>query len=150
MRLFGHPIHVMLIHFPIALWPAHEALHAFAPLLPPGVSATAGFWLLASGTVLGWFAAFFGASDLLMLWAAEDRAKFRAGLIHGVINGTVLLGFTGALAFEYLDYPHIAHGAGFLIAEGALLVAMIVGNYFGGEVVWPATNDKPPPQSSRL
>jgi uncharacterized membrane protein len=137
MRFFGHPVHVMLIHFPVALWPAHAALHVFASFLPAGVSATAGFWLLAGGTALGWVAAFFGASDLLAIWTSDDRSLLKPGLIHGAINGTVLLGFTSLLGLEYLNYPHISHDVAFLVIEGALLVFMAVGNYFGGELVWP-------------
>ena len=126
----------MLVHFPVALWPAHGALHLFATRLPSGVGAVAGFWLLAAGVGLGWMAACFGAMDLLALWRQRDEARFTAGVVHGAINGTVLIGFTSLLAAEIPSYPAIVHGGGFLAVEATLLVAMGVGNYFGGAVIW--------------
>jgi uncharacterized membrane protein len=136
MRLFGHPLHVMLIHFPVALWPAHAALHFFAGVLPPAASAVVGFWLLATGVGLGWLAALCGAADLLALDGDKDPGKFNAALLHALLNGSTLVGFTVLLALEFPRYPAIAHGRGFLFAEAALLVLLFVGNYFGGAVVW--------------
>jgi uncharacterized membrane protein len=136
MRLFGHPVHVMLVHFPVALWPAHTALHAAAGWLPPGVAAIAGYWLLVAATALGWLAAFCGTLDLIEIACVKDERGLRSGVVHAVVNGVVLVGFTVITAFEYRDYPAIAHGAGGLAAEIALLVAMGVGNYFGAKIIW--------------
>jgi uncharacterized membrane protein len=139
MRLFGHPLHIMLIHFPVALWPAHAALHFFAGVLPAGVSAVAGFWLLAAGVGLGWLAALCGAADLLALDREKDPRQFNAALLHALFNGSTLLGFTVLFALEYARYPAIAHGHAFLFPEAALLALLFVGNYFGGAVVWRKT-----------
>lgn len=136
MRILGHPGHVMLVHFPVALWPAHEGLHLFTPRLPAGAAASVGFWLLVAGTALGWLAAILGLSDLVELRQKND-ARLSNGIIHAIVNGSVLVGFTVILVLEYRAYPVIAHGAGFLTAEAALIIAMLAGNYFGGAVVWP-------------
>jgi uncharacterized membrane protein len=125
----------MLIHFPVALWPAHFALHLCAGLLPAEVSSVGGFWLLAAGTLLGWAAAFCGAFDLVALWQAGDP-RLRTGLVHAAVNGTALGGFTLLAAIETAHYPAIRDGAGFLGLEALLLVAMFAGNYFGGKIVW--------------
>lgn len=131
----------MLVHFPVALWPAHALLHLLASRLPAGVSAVAGFWLLSGGVALGWLAALAGASDLLTLWRTGDRSRLNSGILHGAINGSVLMGFTGLLALEFPSYPEIAHGGGFLALEIGLLVAMAVGNYFGAAVIWGDRRD---------
>ena len=131
MRLFGHPIHVMLIHFPVALWPAHGLLHLFSSQLPAGVSSITGFWLVAAGTALGWFAALCGGADLLAIWRKKDKTRLTSGLTHGLINGTVLAGFTTLFLMEYAHYPAIAHGSTFLGIEALLILAMFIGNYFG-------------------
>lgn len=136
MRLFGHPVHVMLIHFPVALWPAHAGLHFLAGRLPPGVAGIAGFWLLVAGTGLGWLAACFGLSDLLAIQRAGQSRRLSYALSHGLVNGTVLTGFTAVAVAEYPHYPAITHGPGFLAIEVALLVGLFIGNYLGGEVVW--------------
>lgn len=136
LRLAGHPVHVMLIHFPVALWPAHFALHALAPLLPPGAAGACAFWILLGGVGLGWIAAGCGAIDLVALAGPPVAREFRDALIHGLVNGTALLGFTVIAGLEYGAYPHVHHGPPFLVAEAVLLIALFVGNYFGGAVVW--------------
>ncbi|HVZ64062.1 MAG TPA: DUF2231 domain-containing protein [Lacunisphaera sp.] len=136
MRFRGHPVHLMLIHFPVGLWPAHAALHCFRALLPAGVAGVAGFWCLAAGTALGWLAAACGLADLLELSRTGDDRRLRDGLTHGLINGTVLAAATILLAFEYPHYPAIAHGPGLLGAELLVLVLLGVGNFFGGEIIW--------------
>lgn len=131
MKLFGHPVHVMLVHFPIALWPAHLVLHGAAAWLPNGVAAVAGFWLLVAGTALGWAAAGLGAADLLVVAREAAVPRFRAGLVHGAVNGAALVVFTALTVLEYAAYPTIAHGRPLLTAEAVVIVAMFAGNYFG-------------------
>lgn len=143
MHFRGHPLHVMLIHFPVALWPAHAALHGFSHQLPAGVAGAAGFWCLAAGTGLGGLAAGCGLVDLLGLQREGDSRRLRDGLWHALFNGTVLVAFTGILAVEYPSYPAIAHGPGFLGFEVLLLVVLGCGNYFGGEIVWRAADPAP-------
>lgn len=136
MRFFGHPVHVMLLHFPVALWPAHFLLQIFTSRLPPGAAASVGFWLLVGGTALGWLAGLCGAADLVALWKNDPRAGLTSAMYHAGINGTVLMGFTALTAVEYGAYPDIHHGMLFLSSEGCLLGALMLGNYFGGAVVW--------------
>lgn len=136
MNVRGHPVHVMLIHFPMALWPAHAALHIFSPPLPAAVAGIAGFWCLAAGTGLGWFAAGCGLLDLLNLQREGDTRRLKDGLWHGLLNGTVLVACTGFLALEYPNYPAITHGSVFLGFEVLLLLVLGAGNFFGGEMVW--------------
>ena len=143
LSFLGHPVHVMVIHFPVALWPAHFALHVCGHLLPAGVSAIGGFWLLAAGTLLGWFAAGCGALDLAAIWNTPDDPRRRPAAIHACINGSVLAGFTALAAVEAAHYPAIEHHAVFLAVEAVLLLAMLAGNHFGGDIVWsePARRD---------
>ncbi len=95
-----------------------------------------GFWCLAAGTGLGWLAAGCGLSDLLSLQREGDDHRLRDGLWHALLNGTVLVAYTGILALEYPHYPAIAHGPVFLGLEALLLVTLGAGNFFGGEIVW--------------
>jgi uncharacterized membrane protein len=136
MNIRGHPVHVMLIHFPVALWPAHAALHFFRGKLPAGVPGSAGFWCLVAGTGLGWLAAGCGLPDLCGLQREGDSRRLKDGLWHAMLNGTVLVAYTGILALEYPRYPAIAHGPAFLGFEVLLLVVLGVGNFLGGEIIW--------------
>ena len=145
MRLRGHPVHVMLIHFPVALWPAHAALHIFDQHLPAGAAAVAGFWCLAVGTVTGWLAAVCGASDLFAWPPNPEPARWRAACWHLALNGTVLTGYTLLAALEWSRYPAIAPGRGLLGFELVLLATLGVGNFFGGEIVWGGSRATPTP-----
>lgn len=126
----------MLIHFPVALWPAHWIFHVLSGLLPAGVAAIAGFWLLVAGCGVGWLAAFAGLADLVGLSREPDKARLRLGLWHAGLNGTVLIAFSALAVAEYAAYPHVTHAAPLLIAEALALAAMFLGNYFGGAIVW--------------
>ena len=144
MRLFGHPVHVMLVHFPIGLWPAHVALQLFAAKLPAGADQAA-FWLLVAGCCLAWVAALCGAADLVALSATPERRAWRSALTHAVINGTVTAAFTGIAVVEYAAFPAVHHSGWLLAGEIVLLGLLFVGNFFGGAVVWNA----PPPRAVR-
>ena len=126
----------MLVHFPVALWPAHWLFHVFSEWLPPGVGALAAFWLLTGGCVAGWLGAIAGLTDLVGLSREPDRSRLTLGLVHGGINGVALLGFSTLAIFEYAAYPQIVHGTGMLVGEAAMLAALFLGNYFGGAIVW--------------
>lgn len=142
MRLFGHPVHVMLVHFPIALWPAHWGFHLLAHRLPDGLAGVAGFWLLLAGTGLGWLAAGAGFADLIVLGQKDKGGSQSGAWRHGLVNGSVLFGFTVLLGLEQPLYPTIAHGPAFLAVEGGLLGLLGLGNYLGGSLVWPASGEK--------
>jgi len=135
MRILGHPVHVMVIHFPIALWPAHWVLHVLSTMLPPGALFVA-FWLLVAGTAFGWLAALAGVLDLMELFRGSDVAAQRAGLYHAAINGLVVAAFTALALWEYASYPATRSSAPMLIAEAVVIAAMFVGNFFGGKMVW--------------
>lgn len=147
MRLFGHPIHVMLVHFPIALWPAHAALHAFSSRLPTGSTIVA-FWLLVVATALAWLAVLCGAFDLMALAIEPDRGRFRSGLVHAALNGTATIAFTVILALENAVYPDVHDSGVFLVAEISVLTLMFVGNYFGGAMVWSTQPSAAPSRGS--
>jgi len=148
MRFLGVPVHVMLVHFPIALWPAHWVLHIAEKLLPAGTAVYAGFWILVAGTALGWGAAVCGIFDLANIQATGSPLDRRNAWSHAVVNGVVLFGFTVLSALEYSRFPLLrSHGVAILTVEGILLVLMIVGNHFGGQLVWgisPTQNPDPP------
>jgi uncharacterized membrane protein len=126
----------MLVHFPVALWPAHWTLHLLADRLPPGVAGIAGFWLLAAGTGIGWLAVICGASDLVAIASREEPRLLNSVLVHGAVNGTLLLAFTVLLGMEIMRYPEISHDRAYLLVEGGLLGALAVGNYLGGRIDW--------------
>ena len=130
-KLFGHPIHQMLVVFPFGLLGmavVFDVLHLF----------TASTWwsdvsygMISAGILSGFAAAPFGFIDWLAI-PAGTRAK-RVGLIHGAGNVFVLLLFAmswaqrGANAAEPGVIAYVFAFAGFALA--------LVTGWLGGELV---------------
>jgi uncharacterized membrane protein len=126
-RLFGHPVHMMLVHFPAALLPLAAAADILRRAdLVPLIDTR---FLLLPGVALGWLAAFFGFWDLVRI-KTGTRAMTIA-LTHGSINAIALSGFTWALADTWRGETHAVA----LAVEVVSALLVLVGNKFGGDLV---------------
>lgn len=133
LRLAGHPLHPMLVHFPVALWSL--AIAADAGGL---ISGEAWWWSISSGCqALGLVAA-----TLAMIAGALDFAALPRGhpaqdsaVAHIMAMSIAWLCFLASLALRGLPGeapPPLAA----LIAAGAGFVAMAVGGWLGGRLVY--------------
>ena len=131
-RLFGHPIHQMLIVFPLGLL-ATSLFFDIAHLSSGNPQwALISYWLIAVGIISGLVAAVFGLIDFLAI-PAGTRAK-RIGLLHGAANGVVLVLFLISWLVRMDNTDHRA-GTGSVVVE-VLAVALSGGAaWFGGELV---------------
>ena len=66
MRIFGYPLHPMLVHFPIAFWVGANACDALA-LGGIAEAARIGWLLLAAGTAIGALTAGAGLLEFMHL-----------------------------------------------------------------------------------
>src|ERR671939_2173905 len=87
-KLFGHPIHPMLIVFPLGLLATSVVFDVIAHATADGKWAEMAFWMIAAGVVGGLLAAVFGLVDWLAI-PSGTRAK-RVGALHGVGNVVVV------------------------------------------------------------
>src|SRR5262245_44852562 len=85
-KLFGHPIHPMLIVLPLGLFIAAVIFDALFLWRGNATFATVAYWNIAGGILGGLLAAVFGLLDWLAI-PSGTRAK-RIGLLHG---GTMVL-----------------------------------------------------------
>ena len=90
-RLLGHPIHPMLVVFPLGLLVAAAIFDVIYIFTHNGHWADLSFWMIASGIIGGLIAAVFGAIDWLGI-PDGTRAKY-IGLIHGLSNVMVVILF---------------------------------------------------------
>src|SRR5438045_1719011 len=130
VRILGHPVHRMLIAFPMGLL-ATAAIFDILYLISGNTAWTSvSLYLIGAGVIGGLLAAVFGAVDW---WHIPDatRAK-RVGAVHGVGNVMVVLLFIGSayLRNEYLTPPALA----FILSFMGVGVAMITA-WLGGELV---------------
>jgi uncharacterized membrane protein len=131
-RLLGHPIHPMLIAFPLGLFPVAVIFDLI--FLKTGTShwADVAFWLITGGLIGGLAAALFGVIDW---WAipAGTRAK-QIGLWHGCINVLV----TGLFAISWWmrhETPTNPGRVPIYLGIVALLLALVAA-WLGGELIY--------------
>jgi uncharacterized membrane protein len=135
MKIFGHPVHMMLIHFPSALFPMDFICAGLAFYTGNPSFTDAAFFALAGGVVLGALAIITGAFDLIGI-AENKPMSVKKALIHGGINTTVVIGYS-VLAFQaYKSFPDLVpDNTAVLIVKGCLVTFMLAGNYIGGSLI---------------
>jgi uncharacterized membrane protein len=131
-KLFGHPIHQMLIVFPLGLLATALFFDLISLALDrhPGLF-TASFYMIAAGIIGGLLAAVFGAIDFLKI-PSGTRAK-RVGRLHGGGNVVVVVLFAASWWIRRgapADPPILAI---VLAAAGAGLATFT--GWLGGELV---------------
>jgi len=135
MKIFGHPIHIMLIHFPSALFPMDLACSIIAYYFGILSFVNASFYAMSGGVILGALAIITGFADLMI--TAEKRPELVAKIvIHGGIN-TFVVAVYSILAFKtYKQYPELTiDNPELLFIKTGLVLLLIIGNYFGGNLI---------------
>jgi uncharacterized membrane protein len=127
-KLLGHPIHPMLIVFPLGLLSASVVFDIIDRLRDSGSWAQTASATMAAGVIGGLIAAPFGLLDWLKL-PDGTRAK-RIGLLHGSVNVVALVLF----AISWLLRRDDPTTAALIFALAGLAVAA-VGGWLGGELV---------------
>jgi uncharacterized membrane protein len=131
-KLFGHPIHQMLIVFPLGLLATALIFDLIALALDRHEGLfRASFYMIAAGVIGGLVAAVFGLVDFLAIPRAT-RAR-RIGLLHGVGNVIVVVFFAGSWLLRRSAPADPATLAIVLGAIGAALAT--VTGWLGGELV---------------
>ena len=105
MRLFGHPIHPMLVHFPIALWTvAAGAYVASAADVTAPVAMIAKF-ANGGGLIMAMLAIFFLVALLLSISTGLDHSTAQIAAAVCAVAGFLLMGvggwYGGRLVYEH-------------------------------------------------
>jgi len=87
-KLFGHPIHPMLIVFPLGLFIASVIFDVLYLATGYAVFADVAYWNIVGGIIGGLAAAVFGLIDYLAI--PEGTRARRIGLLHGLGNVAVI------------------------------------------------------------
>ena len=130
-KLLGHPIHQMLIVFPLGLLATSVIFDVVGLVTHNGRWSEIGQWLIGTGVVGGLIAAVFGLLDWLGI-PPNTRAR-RVGAVHGLGN----VGVVGLFALSgYLRMPDPSAPSGLALALSfaAFGVAGFTG-WLGGELV---------------
>lgn len=130
-RLFGHPIHQMLIPFPLGLLATAAIFDVLCLVRNNGHWSEIAFWMIAAGIVGGLVAALFGLIDWLGI-PAGTRAK-RIGALHGIGNVVVVALSAGSWLLRRPNPATPSSTALALSFAGVVLIALT--GWLGGELV---------------
>jgi nitrite reductase/ring-hydroxylating ferredoxin subunit/uncharacterized membrane protein len=132
-QIKGHPIHPILIAFPIAFGTAAPAFDLAGVLGGWPTVWAAGAYLATAAVVGGLVAGVPGFIDYLYTIPPDSSAKKRATWHMGV-NLTALALIASGWAFR--DPDTLRPGAGSIVLEFAGLAVMSVGGWLGGTLVY--------------
>ena len=135
MKVFGHPLHIMLIHFPSALFPMELVCYALYYYTGQASFAQAALYAMTGGVALGWLAAIFGGMDMLKI--PSDKIEImKKALLHGCINVTVITVYTVLAYSLFKKYPDLPKATiTLLIVKFCVVGFMIIANYMGGSLI---------------
>jgi len=132
IRALGHPVHPMLVTFPIGLWTAAVVFDLIQLTSGNEVFGEVGYWNIVAGVIGAVLAAVTGLADWTGI-PANTRAK-RVGLLHAGLNTLALLLFVVAWLVR-MDNPQHALSGGLFVVEVIAIAVASVSAWFGGELV---------------
>jgi uncharacterized membrane protein len=129
-KIAGHPIHPMLVNFPIAAF-VGTLVSDIAFLSTSNVFwATASQWLLLAGLVMAALAAVAGLVDFLT--SARIRS-IRAAWIHGI--GNVIVVCLELWNYTIRGEPSAVRSPGIYLSTASVLILLVTG-WMGWEMVY--------------
>jgi uncharacterized membrane protein len=132
VRALGHPVHPMLIVFPLGLFVTAVIFDLVELITDRAVFGQVAYWNILVGMVGAVLAAATGLTDWTAI-PAGTRAK-RIGLWHGGTNAVVLVLFLISWLVRIDNTDHVASAGPFVLE----VVALVLGGtaaWLGGELV---------------
>ena len=130
-KLLGHPIHQMLIVFPLGVLAMSLVFDLIALAAGWTRLHDAAYYMIAAGVISGLLAAVFGLIDFLAI-PAGTRAK-RVGALHGIGNVIVVVLFAASWWLRR-DAPAEPETFAIILSAAASALAGVTG-WLGGELV---------------
>ena len=130
-KLVGHPVHPMLIVFPLGLLGAAVVFDIIRLATGNGYWSEIAFWMMAAGIAAGLIAAPFGLIDWLAI-PSGTRAS-RIGFVHGFGN-VVVLGLFALSWWMRRDAPGLPDMPALTASFLGFFLALATG-WLGGELV---------------
>jgi uncharacterized membrane protein len=132
-KLLGHPVHPMLVVFPLGLLATAVIFDVLYIATADGDLATFSFWALLAGVVGGLAAAVFGLIDWLGI-PKDTRAK-QIATFHGVGNLVVVTLFAMSFLLRTGSAQYLPDTLPFILALLGAGIALVTA-WLGGELVF--------------
>jgi uncharacterized membrane protein len=133
VKLFGHPIHPMLIVLPLGLFIGAIITDTINLINGNTALAAVSYFNISIGIVTGLLAAIFGFLDWLAV-PANTRAKYLGGW-HGFGNVVVVAIFAGSWALRRDSVGYEPNQTALLLSYTAILIGAVTA-WLGGEMVY--------------
>ncbi|HSL46954.1 MAG TPA: DUF2231 domain-containing protein [Anaerolineales bacterium] len=133
VKLFGHPVHPMLIVFPLGLLASAVIFDILYSIVRKPVLAIVFFYMIVSGVVGGLLAAIFGLVDWLAI-PRNSRAK-RIGAWHGLGNFVIVVLYAISARLRGRRTNFVPDQPAKLLALTGSGLALITA-WIGGELVY--------------
>ena len=136
MKLFDHPVHPLLIHFPTALLPMDLAMNVLYNITGNTSFYEAGFYSLIGGVAIGLLAVLTGVLELFTI-PKTDKKAIALALYLGFLNGFIIVIFAIITykAWQIFPSPYLTDKKGIII-KAILVIFLFVGNYMGGRLIY--------------
>lgn len=131
VKLLGHPIHPMLIVFPLGLLATSLVFDIIHWITGNGFFSEVAFWMITAGVIGGLLAAIFGLIDWIAI-PAGTRAK-TIGLWHGGGNVVIVLLFIVSWIIR-LNNQANPNVFAYVLSVVGVALALVTG-WLGGELV---------------
>jgi uncharacterized membrane protein len=133
IKLLGHPVHPMLIVYPLGLLSAAVVFDVLYVITGNADLATFSFWALAAGLVGGLAAAIFGLIDWLAI-PKGTRAR-RIGAFHGGGNVVVVALFALSFGARLNSAQYLPNTIPLIFGVVGAAIALVTA-WLGGELVY--------------
>ncbi|HEX5944256.1 MAG TPA: DUF2231 domain-containing protein [Anaerolineales bacterium] len=133
VKLLGHPIHPMLIVFPLGLLATAVIFDLLYLIFGNRLLPTASYYMIAAGILGGLLAAIFGFIDWLAL-PNGSRAK-NIGLWHGLGNVLIVGLFAVSWFLRGNNVDFLPDSVALTLSFAGTVLALITG-WIGGELVY--------------
>ena len=133
VKLFGHPVHPMLIVFPLGLLATAVIFDILYLIFNNRLLPTASYYMIAAGILGGLLAAIFGFIDWLAL-PNGSRAK-NIGLWHGLGNVVIVGLFAVSWLLRGNNVDFVPDSLALILAFAGTALALITA-WIGGELVY--------------
>ena len=130
-KIFGHPIHQMLVVLPLGVLAMSLVFDLIARVGDMPKLHEAAFYMIAAGVISGLVAAVFGLIDFLAI-PSGTRAK-KIGAMHGVGNVVVVVIFAASWLLRR-NAPANPETLAIVLSAAAAALACVTG-WLGGELV---------------
>ncbi|MGE5462868.1 MAG: DUF2231 domain-containing protein [Syntrophothermus sp.] len=133
VKLLKHPLHPMLIVFPLGLLSGGVIFDLIAKFTGNQGFYVVSYWMIAAGIVGGLLAAIFGFMDWLSI-RSDTRAK-SVGMWHGLGNLVIVLLFAASWWMRSNDSNNVPGTFAFILSLLGAGLALVTA-WLGGELVY--------------